>query len=273
MPELQEEYYEIMYNNDYGGFYLPHEFIEAVFRAYPPDSEIGSKLFTPSRPFDRERHILQGADPDPSWDSYDIIVGERNFYHGYKRLVTKRAHKDKHGQIKIAEDVCSRDYSYYTKDNVNYYFLSAYNDDWRDIPEVIELGKKFQLFKNASDQEDEQNNQNQNNENSDSDDDSDDQTDENDDDDDDETVLLDDENEMEIVTDACKGQTDLVLKKIPIGYEYRIDEYDGNERVIIVFPYKKVIQELLEARQTHSDDNLGPIAKKLVEGTLDVTRI
>lgn len=266
MPESQE-YYEVIYNNNYGGFQFPYEFIEAVFRAHPPDSEIGRKLFKPHPNFGIERYIRQGEEADPSWNKYYIIIDERNFYHGYKRLVTKQAYKNKHGQIEISKKVNMYYDSLFTKDNVNYYFFNRYQTEWRDSPRVIELGKKFELFGKAKeeDEEDEENAEN-NNENS--------ESDEDDDDDDDYgSILLDDDNELDIVTQACKGKTDLVLKKIPIGYDYRVDENDGWEEVFIVFPYKKVIQELLEARQTHSDDKLGPIAKKLVEGVLDISTI
>jgi hypothetical protein len=261
MAESQE-YYEVIINFSYGGFKFPYEFLEAVFRAYPPDSEIGSKLWDAC---DYDRIIREGELPNPSWDSFQIIASEKPFYNGYKRVTTKRASKDISGNIQILNDAnLGRHYSYYTKDYVNYYFLSQYETEWRDSPHVIELGKKFGLFYKTKrlgiEREDDSEHDSEEEENS-------------EEDEEEDYVFLDDSNEMEIVTKACKGKTSLILEKIPVGYDYHVREYDGSESIAVVFPYKKVIQELLEARKTNSDDKLGPITKKLVDGTLDASKI
>lgn len=275
MAETTKEYYEIMYSPNYGGFSLPFEFLEAVFRAYPPDSDIGSKLWIPC-PNGRERIIQDGETPDPSWDTYSVIVGEQTFYHGYKRLIIKNAYTSKNGTIQFMKN---RKSNYITKDHTNYYYLSEYDSMWRDSPHVIELGKKFGLFmkkvKNSEDESSEEDSEDDDDEDDDEEDEDDDDEDddEEDEDEDDESVLLDDDNEMEIVTSACKYNRNLALARIPNDYTYHIDSYDGNETVVIQFPYKKVILELLEARKTNSDEKLSPLTKKLIDGTLNASGI
>lgn len=285
-----DDCYEVIYNADYGGFRFPDEFVHAVFKHYPPDSEIGKLLWKPIY----ERIIREGEMPDPSWKySYTLIVGERPFYNGYKRLFTKNVSKNKYDFYEVPKFVTI--YGYITKDYKDFYYLDHYENTWRESTAVIELGKAYGLFdartkksegyadrlSNDSEEDDDDDTDDEEHSVGNDEDNNDDKNDTEDEDtDDDKTeyetesiIMLNDTNETEILTNACKGKTDLKIKQVPVGYDYHVDEYDGYEKIIIKFPYKKVICELLEARKTGSDDGLSLIAKKLVDGTLDASKI
>jgi hypothetical protein len=65
----------------------------------------------------------------------------------------------------------------------------------------------------------------------------------------------------------------LAIDTVPVGYDYNINEYDGLETVVPLFPYRKVIGELIECIKTGKQDGLGVMSKKLVSGEMDIKRI
>lgn len=69
------------------------------------------------------------------------------------------------------------------------------------------------------------------------------------------------------------GTTFLEIDKVPVGYDFDIDDYDGKETVRIFFPYRKVIGELLEAIRSQNTDSLGEMSKKLLSGEVNVKDI
>lgn len=54
------------------------------------------------------------------------------------------------------------------------------------------------------------------------------------------------------------------IKKIPIGYDYKITEYDGKEQVHIICPIKEIITDLLRVIETGNYDNINKITQKLL---------
>ena len=133
------EYYEVLYNTCYGGFSFPDDFTEKVFEKYPPETEVGSKLFK------EDPHVKiirpdQELD-DPSWMSYYIIEGKEPFKHGYSFMILKQVFKDSKYKFEAKKT------HYITKDDKTYYFLSSNEYNWRDSPEVIALARESNILK------------------------------------------------------------------------------------------------------------------------------
>lgn len=201
-----EETYEVLYSDDH--FEFPEEFVEQVFKLYPPESEVGMKLWkteTHKRPFiwSKEESI------DPSLKQYYKVEDEEPFAHGYNRLIGL----DIFIGTYTSRIPCNE---YLTKDRKAYYYLSCHESHWRDVPEIIALAKSADIINK--------------------------------------------ENGLKIAT-------------VPAGYSYRIEEYDGMESVIVQFPYRQVIRELIQALKENSQDGFGPITKKLVDGSMKIDYI
>jgi hypothetical protein len=73
--------------------------------------------------------------------------------------------------------------------------------------------------------------------------------------------------------DLFKKESSLAIDTVPVGYDYHINEYDGLETVVPLFPHRKVIGELIECIKTGKQDGLGVMSKKLVSGEMDIKRI
>jgi hypothetical protein len=137
---MAEGFYEVMFNTCYGGYSLPVSFVEEVFKLYPPETEVGKKLFPPVSEY--EHFLIKGETPDPEWNgSYHEIHPEtKDLAHGYKYIsiinyFKNTTYKEK---PKLTQ--------YITKDYKTYYFLTNYCHKFRDCPEVIALGKQHNLF-------------------------------------------------------------------------------------------------------------------------------
>lgn len=61
----------------------------------------------------------------------------------------------------------------------------------------------------------------------------------------------------------------LALDTVPVGYDYDVDEYDGKESIKVLFPYRKVVSELVAALKSGDHGVLGSLSKQLLDGTLD----
>jgi len=132
-------HYEVMYNTCYGGYGFSDDFCEELFRRYPPHTEIGAKLFRPSR----DRFCFPGEEPNPEWSgTYVQIHPQRDPItgtDGYCYLYTSSHFRGKRSNEPRRSD-------YIARDNKHVYFLSIHETDWRDSPEVIALGKEWGLF-------------------------------------------------------------------------------------------------------------------------------
>lgn len=72
---------------------------------------------------------------------------------------------------------------------------------------------------------------------------------------------------VESSDEYCK----LEIATVPAGYEYEIIEYDGFETVVIKFPYKQVLIDLINLAQTGSRDFAHPFTQKLIDKTLELS--
>ena len=214
---MSDDCYEVIYNTCYGGYNMPDDFIKKVFKAYPPDSEVGrDDLWQPER---TANFITSDEVPDKEWRSYYEIVRSEPFFNDYKEVFCNKYQKKNGSFTKLPLSRLTD--GYVTKDNKTFYYIPTSRWSWRTSTHVIALAKEFGIFNDT--------------------------------------------------VDGKKSA--LALAKIKTGYDHNIEECDGLESVTEIFPYKKVIQELLEAKKTHSDDKLGPIAKKLISGELDANSI
>lgn len=202
------EYYEVMYNSTYGGFRFPNSFVKKVFEKYPPDSEIGSKLF--DKVSEYEHFISKDEIPNAEWNSYHLVEGRVPFIHGYNFLILKTVFKP------APNDQPARKSNYLTKNDKDYYFLTEYMREWRDSPEVIELAREYDLF------------------------------------------------------NKCEN---LKITKVPKYFTYHVHEYDGMENIITEFPYRNIIQELLNHIDGKEIGELSELTKRLLDKKMSVADI
>lgn len=129
---MTEEYYEVLYNPDYGcGLRFPEEFVNRVFELYPPDSEVGKELW--SKTIDC---ILQEDEEVPEGRKHYYRIAEtKEFCNGYVWLKMKSNNGEK-------EKPFSR---YCTKDFKTYYYVTYNKYSWRDKKEIIALVKEMEL--------------------------------------------------------------------------------------------------------------------------------
>jgi len=209
--DISENYFEVIYNNCYGGFTFSDEFIDAIFEKYPPDSEVGSRLFRNEK---YSVFINKDETPNPELDHYYIIDSKRPYYHGYSKLNIISYFKDgKFNSDKVKKS------DYVTKDDKTYYYTHSYLEGWRAVPEVIALGKEKEIF------------------------------------------------------DKKTGFSLLRLARVPNGYSYHINEYDGQESVSHYINFRPVMKELLDYIDTKDESKLGEIAKKLVKKELTIYQV
>ncbi len=121
--------YEVLYNSFYGVFSFSRDFVEKVFRLYPPHTDVGKLLwendavatFVLPDEVAPEKNHYKIKDYIPFCEGYWIAVCD-SFSYGEYRYTSKSYITDKHGQ---------------------YYFLSEcpYKRVWRTTPEVIAMAK------------------------------------------------------------------------------------------------------------------------------------
>lgn len=61
-------------------------------------------------------------------------------------------------------------------------------------------------------------------------------------------------------------EIDIPIYKVPKDYDYYIDEYDGKETVVIDFPSKRVIEDLLGVILKKEGSEIHPLTQKLLNG-------
>ena len=207
--------YEVVHNICYGGFSLPQAFVEKVFEAFPPETPLGKKLFENTR---ESRFIEEGATPNPSWGTYNVIKRKEPFCHGYQRYVSVMYIDSGSGTFK---PILKESNKYVSKDGEVFYYLAEnrFCDTWRSAPEIVQMMKEEGLIGNKF------------------------------------------------------GNSYLAIDKVPVGYDFDIEDYDGKETVRMFFPYRKVIGELLEAVRSQNTEGLGDLSKMLLSGEVNVKDI
>jgi hypothetical protein len=131
------DYYEVLYNRCYGGFSFPDDFVEKVFEKYPPETEVGSKLFEKAH-----CNIFRHDDEiDPSLVTHYIIEGKEPFKNGYSFMILKTIFKDHKFEPEAGKT------KYITKDDKTYYYLDNNEHTWREVPEVIAMAKECDILK------------------------------------------------------------------------------------------------------------------------------
>jgi hypothetical protein len=62
-----------------------------------------------------------------------------------------------------------------------------------------------------------------------------------------------------------KNHTELRIARVPIGYEFRIQEYDGMECVRVTCPTETIITDLLQVIRTGNKDNIHVLTQRLLD--------
>lgn len=123
--------YDVLYNTCYGGFDFPTEFIEKVFKAYPPNTELGKKIW-------KSEDIACFIPPDnqvpTDRKSYYKITEYEPFCDGFWRTVCTMTYD---GSQRYE---CNS----YITDKTNYYHLSCsqFRRVWRTSPEIIQMARQ-----------------------------------------------------------------------------------------------------------------------------------
>lgn len=203
------DYYEVLYNDCYGGFDLPDSFVEKVFEKYPPDSEVGESLFSA----DKYVTFVREDDSTIPDNHYYKITESIPLHNGYFRVRSKYYFKNKDGTFNERSRECT---DYVTKDYEKYYYLSCDRFGWRDSAEVIEMAR------------------------------------------------------TEGIIGVKHGHSLVQVQKVPIGYIYDINEYDGKESVGYHIPYNIVIQELVHCVKTGDKTKFSPLTLKIIDGSVKV---
>lgn len=211
------ETYDVIYNTCYGGFSYPYEFVEKVFKMWPPHTPQGQWLFRACSKFESETKIEPGTEPNLEWSSYNEIVGREEYIEGFERLHTVYyvRQKDNAETPWKKVGIKAKLYIQHTESK-KLYFLSehVYGDAWRALPELVELVKSEGLIQ------------------------------------------------------TCFNHAKLAIAEVPNDYTFDIQEYDGKESVIPLFPYHEVIRELVQYAKDHDESKLSPLALKAVRGEL-----
>ena len=206
-----DDYYEVLYNDCYGGFDFPEEFDELVFNTYPPHTPEGLKLFRPKVDI---LVVKLGEKPEGNPNDYYEIVESAPMDNGYTKVKLRNY---RYIQNKDSYDAWNRKpFSYATRDFKTYYPISIEKYRCRASKPLIEMVKAHGL--------------------------------------------------IGIKIKYSK----LAIEKIRNGYKYDIREYDGLESVEELFPYREVINQLVDCIKTKDESRLGPLAQRILEGKLKV---
>lgn len=64
---------------------------------------------------------------------------------------------------------------------------------------------------------------------------------------------------------SSRYESSLAIKEVPPDYDYRIDDYDGRETVMIFPDHKGVIDDLVRYYRTGSRDFQCPITQQVID--------
>lgn len=223
--------YDVLYNACYGGgLSFPKSFREAVFEAYPPESELGGQLWEKDTTtcFAWSDADIEAFHKNPSIHHCFKVVRLEPFKHGYHRLVTQSMPIDRSGEASKTRINAWEYVSEYVTKGVGFpiYHLELELDfvsPWRTAPEIIGMAHEHRIM----------------------------------------NTLV----EGHI---ACSLNSSTLIKvaKIPVGYKYAISEYDGKEMVHKIAPHNQIIQELVELYRTRDESKLSALTRQLLDGTL-----
>lgn len=125
--------YQVMYNTCYGGFTIPNEVEERVFKEYPPHTEIGLKLFETNK----YNRYIEKDDPVPT--------DKHSFY----RINSRMPFHDEYDRL----DLDNGNYNFLSKyfyvqhrstKNIYFHGMCSYTEDnWRSSPQVIAIMKEM----------------------------------------------------------------------------------------------------------------------------------
>lgn len=195
---------KVLANNCYGGFCFSEQFVEEVFKKFPPHTELGIRLFEPINylkyVIDKNKKYIERK------TFYDVglfeVIEETDFIESYKYV--KYIHKWEKGEYE-------QTYILHVPSQKLYKHNSTCHKSWRAEQEIVSFAQEYGLAK------------------------------------------------------ASGEHAKLYVRKVPDGYDYRIQEYDGMESVIISIPFDRIIQDLLD-KINGKDSNIHPLTKKLIEG-------
>jgi hypothetical protein len=195
----------VLASGSHGGFSFSEEFVEEVFKKFPPHTELGTILF---KPVIHLNYVIDG---------YKKYIESKTVYDGgFHEVVEEIDFIDSYKDVKYMIKSKYGDYIYnivvHTPSKKLYSREDTYLDSWRSKQEIVYFAQEFGLKK------------------------------------------------------ACGKHSKLYVTKVPDGYDYTIQEYDGIESVIISIPYDRIIQDLLD-KINGKDNNIHPLTKKLIEGT------
>ncbi len=135
---MRGESYEVLANSCYGIFALPSEFVATLFAQFPPNSNVGAKLFPRIK---EPLNIITPADtPHSEWSKYYVIHDIEPLTGEYQRVI---AHQH------VQHD--SRFHYFATADMTTYYSLQNFTAyEWRTSVEILKailetdiIGKEF----------------------------------------------------------------------------------------------------------------------------------
>ena len=125
--------YEVMYNTCYGGFTIPEEVQERVFKEYPPHTEVGSKLFEPQK---YTVFIEKDEDPPSDKKSFYRIMNRVLFEGEYDRLDVDNGNYNKFSAYFYVQHRPTK--------KIYYHGMCSYTEDnWRESPQVIAIMKEM----------------------------------------------------------------------------------------------------------------------------------
>ncbi len=122
--------YEVLYNAALGDcITIPVDVCEEIFKQFSPGTPMGDKLFRKTR----SDLFVKPGDPIQPGTSFYQITGYKDFCDGYQQISMSTIHGKKYVVTK----------SYYVTDGSNYYNLQPpVTNEWRSLPEVIQLVKE-----------------------------------------------------------------------------------------------------------------------------------
>ena len=125
--------YQVMYNTCYGGFTIPDEVQDRVFKEFPPHTEIGSKLFETNK---YNIYIEKDEEPPADKHSFYRILERIPFQEDYDRLDVDKKNYNKSSEYFYVQHRPTK--------NIYYHGMCSYTEyNWRESPQVIAIMKEM----------------------------------------------------------------------------------------------------------------------------------